>query len=114
MNGARPRGPQQGFYPGAGLLPGIGHLSELALEVVHLVTQTGGVLETEFGGGLVHFLFEALDQPAQIVGGRSSGARSRVSRTRRSAAGADELCSNSRMSETFFLMVCGSMPCASL
>src|ERR1700738_4393202 len=45
-------------------------LFELAFQVVDLVPQAGGVLEAEFGGGFVHFLFEGSDEPAQLVLGQ--------------------------------------------
>ncbi len=41
---------------GLRLLERLGHPAQLALEVADLVTQAGGVLEAQVGGGLVHLV----------------------------------------------------------
>src|SRR2546430_2511413 len=43
---------------------------ELALQVADLVAQAGGVLEAQLGGGLVHLLFQRLDEPAELFVGQ--------------------------------------------
>lgn len=40
-------------------LAGLGHLPELPFELVDLVAEPGGVLESEVFRGFMHFLFEA-------------------------------------------------------
>src|SRR5207249_1246005 len=42
---------------------------EFALQVVDLVAQSGGVLEAQVGGGLVHLLLQRLDEPAELLVG---------------------------------------------
>src|SRR5947209_17550331 len=51
---------------------GFGRLTgfpELALQVVDLVAQAGGVLEAQVGGRLVHLLLQGLDEPAELLVG---------------------------------------------
>src|SRR6266851_3685136 len=43
---------------------------QLALEVVDLVAEPGGVLEAEVDGRLVHLLLEGLDEPGQLLLGQ--------------------------------------------
>src|SRR5260370_29334147 len=42
---------------------------ELAAELGDLVAEAGGLLEAELLGRLVHLFLEALDEPAELVGG---------------------------------------------
>src|SRR5437588_5714927 len=44
-------------------------LAQLALQVVDLVAQAGGVLEAQVGGRLVHLLLQGLDEPAELLVG---------------------------------------------
>src|SRR5438132_1518672 len=53
--------------PAAGATVPSAHLAQLALQVVDLVTQAGGVLEAQVGGRLVHLLLQRADEPAQLV-----------------------------------------------
>src|SRR5436190_601679 len=43
------------------------HVSQLALEILDLVTQTSGVLEAQLRAGVVHLLLEGEDQPPDLV-----------------------------------------------
>src|SRR5437867_1644236 len=61
---AAPPQERRSRYPLAG---GSRHLFQLALEVVDLVPQSGGVLETQLTGRVVHLLFESLDEPRELV-----------------------------------------------
>src|SRR6267378_1727015 len=43
-------------------------VAQLAAQLVDLVTEPGGVLETQISGRLVHLFFERLDEPSELRG----------------------------------------------
>ena len=51
----------------ANLRGAVHQLAVFAFEFVDFIAEAGGVLKTQFGGSLVHLLFEALDEAAEVI-----------------------------------------------